>query len=159
MMTRTAVTALATFALVGPALASEQLPANGSKAVITRGQKIGQPANVQLKDLLASPERQKGKAVVVEGKVRRACERMGCWMELADSEEGPGVRITFQNYGFFVPLDAAGAKAKVAGTVKIVELSDATAAHYESEGGRVAKDPKGARREVQLVATGVELRR
>jgi len=183
MMIRTALTALVTFALVGPALAGESKTAKarpdpgemdcdhpaaaegrpsekvGSRGLIIRGKKIGKPANVQLADLLASPERQQGKEVVVEGKVRRACERMGCWVELADTDEGPGVRITFKNYGFFVPVDSAGAKAKVAGTVKIVELSEATAAHYESEGARVAQDAKGSRREVQLVASGVELRR
>src|SRR6266849_4154587 len=183
MMIKPALIALGTFALVGPALAGESKTAKaptdphemdcdhpaaedgrpsekfGSKGTIIRGKKIGKPANVKLVDLLASPERQQGKAVVVEGKVRRACERMGCWMELAETDEGPGVRITFKDYGFFVPLDSAGAKAKVAGTVKIVELSEATAAHYESEGGRVARDAKGSRREVQLVATGVELRR
>jgi hypothetical protein len=180
---RTALTAVVAFALVGPARAGEsktvKAPVDsqemdcdhpaakdgnpsakvGSKGLIIRGKKIDKPANVQLVDLLASPERQKGKAVVVEGKVRRACERMGCWMELAETDEGPGVRITFKDYGFFVPLDSAGAKAKVAGTVKIVELSNATAAHYESEGGGVARDANGSHREVQLVATGVELRR
>src|SRR5712664_2357156 len=108
MMIRTALTALATFALVGHALAGEsktaKLPTDphemdcdhpaaedgrpseqvGSKGTIIRGKKIDKPANVRLPDLLASPERQEGKAVVVEGKVRRACERMGCWMELAE---------------------------------------------------------------------------
>ncbi len=131
----------------------------GSRGVTIRGEKIDRAANIRLSDLIRSPERQDGKAVVVEGKVRRACERMGCWMELAETDQGPGVRVTFKNYGFFVPLDSAGAKAKVAGTVKVVELSPEAAADYESEGGRVAKDSKGAHREVQLVATGVELRR
>jgi len=131
----------------------------GPRGTTVRGQKIDQAPNVRLADLIRSPEHHDGKAIVVEGKVRRACERMGCWMELADSDQAPGVRVTFKDYGFFVPLDSAGARAKVAGTVKVVKLSDAAAAHYESEGGQVAKPSKGERREVQLVATGVELRR
>ena len=131
----------------------------GPRGATVRGQKIDQAPNVKLADLIRSPEGHDGKAVVVEGKVRRACERMGCWMELADSDQARGVRVTFKDYGFFVPLDSAGARAKVAGTVKVVKLSDAAAAHYESEGGHVAKPSKGERREVQLVATGVELRR
>lgn len=131
----------------------------GPRGTTVRGQKIDQAPNVRLADLIRSPEHHDGKAIVVEGKVRRACERMGCWMELADGDQAPGVRVTFKDYGFFVPLDSAGARAKVAGTVKVVKLSDAAAAHYESEGGQVAKPSKGERREVQLVATGVELRR
>jgi hypothetical protein len=128
----------------------------GPRGVTIRGERIDKAANVRLADLLRSPQSQNGKAIVVEGKVRRACTRMGCWMELAETDRGPGVRVTFKDYGFFVPLDSAGAMAKVAGTVKFVELSEAAAAHYKSEGGRVAK---GTQREVQLVATGVELRR
>jgi hypothetical protein len=128
------------------------------KAVV-RGEKIDKPVNIRLADLIASPDKENGKPVVVEGKVRRACTRMGCWMELAEAEQGPGVRVTFKNYGFFVPLDSAGAKAKVAGTVRIVNLSEAAAAHYRAEGARVPADSNGSRREVQLVASGVELRR
>ncbi len=130
-----------------------------AQGIIVRGEKIDRAPTVKLAELLRSPEGQNGKAVVVEGKVRRACERMGCWMELAETGQGPGVRVTFKDYGFFVPVDSAGASAKVAGTVKVVDLSAASAAHYESEGGRIAKDTKGRRREVQLLATGVELRR
>jgi len=128
-------------------------------AVIVRGAKIDKAPNISLANLLQAPESQDGKTVVVEGKVRRACARMGCWMELAEAEKGPGVRVTFKDYGFFVPTDSAGAKAKVQGIVKVVELSERSAAHYESEGGRVLKDARGKRREVQLVASGVELKR
>jgi len=134
-------------------------PAVGPHEPIIRGEKISKGPSVRLPDLQRSPERHDGKAVVVEGTVRRACTRMGCWMELADSDSGPGVRVTFKDYGFFVPVDSAGAKAKVAGTVKVKELSDAAAKHYQAEGGRVPTDSRGKHIEVQLVATGVELRR
>jgi hypothetical protein len=131
----------------------------GAGALIVRGEKIDGAPTLSLLELLRSAERHDGKMVVVEGKVRRACSRMGCWMELAVAEKGPGVRVTFKDYGFFVPTDSAGAKAKVQGTVRVVELSDGLAAHYQSEGGNVAKDTQGKHREVQLVASGVELKR
>ena len=91
--------------------------------------------------------------------MRRACETKGCWMELAATDKGPGVRVTFKDYGFFVPLDSAGAKAKVEGTVKVAVLAPEKAKHYESEGAQVAKAKDGSYREVQLVASGVELRK
>ncbi len=128
-------------------------------SVIVRGAKIERAPSVSLADLLRAPEQRDGKTVVTEGRVRRACTRMGCWMELAAGDEGPGVRVTFKDYGFFVPTDSSGATAKVQGTVKLVELSDRSAAHYQSEGARMAKDRHGKYREVQLVASGVELRR
>jgi hypothetical protein len=124
-------------------------------AVVLRGEPL--PKNQvpqKLSAVLSRPE--DGKSVLVEGVVRRACSQMGCWMELAPAEGGAGVRVTFKDYGFFVPTDSAGAKARVQGTIKVAELSAAQAEHLRAEGGSMSA---GAQREVRLVATGVELRR
>ena len=91
--------------------------------------------------------------------MRKACQKKGCWMELASSDKGAGVRVTFKNYGFFVPLDAAGSAARVEGVVKVSELTEDMARHYEAEGAIVPRGGDGKPREVQLVASGVELRR
>jgi hypothetical protein len=136
-------------------------PATSDEAVLLRGEKIKGTNKVELTKLLASPADVDGKEVYVEGTVRKACSRKGCWMELAapGDAKGPGVRVTFKDYGFFVPLDSAGRTAKVEGTVKVAALSDELAKHYESEGATVPKGKDGKPREVQLVATGVELRK
>jgi hypothetical protein len=133
--------------------------ATSDAALLTRGEKLKGLANVTLETLLANPAQYDGKAVQLTAKVRKNCERKGCWMELASSDAAPGVRVTFKDYGFFVPLDSAGKTAKVEGTVKVAELSPERAKHYESEGAKVAKDSSGKYREVQLVADGLELRR
>lgn len=126
---------------------------------MTRGEKLKGLPLVKLDALLATPTDFEGKEVQVEAKVRKACEKKGCWMELAPTAAGPGVRVTFKDYGFFVPLDSAGSTAKVEGTVKVAELAPEKAKHYEAEGAKVAKGKDGKYREVQLVALGVELRR
>ncbi|WP_338869671.1 DUF4920 domain-containing protein [Myxococcus stipitatus] len=128
---------------------------------LTRGEALKGANPVKLADLLAKPQPHEGKTVTLEGRVRKACERKGCWMELATdgTAKGPGVRVTFKDYGFFVPLDSAGAQARVEGVVKVAELSEGHASHYESEGAVVPRGADGKPREVQLVATGVELRR
>ncbi|MGZ6078299.1 MAG: hypothetical protein ACXWK6_10880, partial [Myxococcaceae bacterium] len=62
--------------------------------VLVRGEPL--PKNQQpvaLASVLGKPE--DGRTVLVEGVVRRACSQMGCWMELAPAEGGPGVRVTF----------------------------------------------------------------
>jgi hypothetical protein len=126
---------------------------------LTRGEALkGAPA-VTLAELLAKPQTHEGKTVRVEGQVRKACQKKGCWMELAESEKGAGVRVTFKDYGFFVPPDSAGSSARVEGLVKVSELSESMAKHYEAEGAIVPRGADGKPREVQLVATGVELRR
>lgn len=127
--------------------------------VLVRGEKLSGKKAVALPELLKTAEGLDGKAISVEGKVRKACEKKGCWMELATDEKSPGVRVTFKDYAFFVPLDSAGSAAKVEGTVKVAELSEERAKHYESEGAIVPRGKDGKPREVQLIATGVELRR
>ncbi|MBL8940101.1 MAG: DUF4920 domain-containing protein, partial [Archangium sp.] len=134
-------------------------PAKADGSVLLRGEKLKGATVVTLDKLLTSPTEFEGKEVQVEAKVRKACEKKGCWMELAPTDKGPGVRVTFKDYGFFVPLDSAGSTAKVEGTVKVAELAPERAKHYESEGAKVAKGKDGKYREVQLVAMGVELRR
>jgi len=128
---------------------------------LTRGEPLKGAKAVKLAEVLAKPQAHEGKTVLVEGTVRKACERKGCWMELAadGKDKSPGVRVTFKDYGFFVPLDSAGSQARVEGVLKVAELSDSRAQHYESEGAIVPRGADGKPREVQLVATGVELRR
>ena len=92
--------------------------------------------------------------------MRRACTRMGCWMELAASKDPatPACRVTFHGQGFFVPKDSAGSDARVEGRIEVVRVSASHAAHLEEEGARVAdKGEDGSAREVHLVASGVEL--
>jgi hypothetical protein len=118
----------------------------------------GAPA-LPLAAVLAKPDQFASRTVTVEGQVRKACTRKGCWMELAESEQPgtPGCRVTFKDYGFFVPTDSAGARAKVEGQVQVDTLSAAAVRHYEEEGAAFAKQPDGTAREIRIVATGVEL--
>lgn len=140
-----------------PSVPAEAKPASGW--TLTRGEPLkGAPA-VALAELLAKPRAHEGKTVRVEGQVRKACQKKGCWLELAEGAQGAGVRVTFKDHGFFVPVDSAGASARVEGVVKVTELAESMAKHYEAEGALVPRGDDGKPREVQLVATGVELRR
>jgi len=134
-------------------------PKASTAAVVQRGEKLkGLPA-VDVSTLLASASDYAGKDIAVKGTVRRACEKKGCWMELAASKDGPGMRVTFKDYGFFVPLDSAGSTATVEGQVKVAQLSDAKAKHLISEGAQVPRSKDGTYSEVQMVAVAVELQR
>lgn len=115
---------------------------------------------LELAAVLAAPERYRDQSVTVEGHVRRACTRRGCWMEVAQSADPrlPGCRVTFKDYGFFVPTDSAGSRAKVQGTLAVSTLPAERVAHLESEGGEFPhKNADGSVNELRLVASGVEL--
>jgi hypothetical protein len=121
--------------------------------------KAGAPTQ-SLAGVLEQPEQFAGKSVIVEGEVRRACSRKGCWMELSTSKDAaaPGCRVTFKDYGFFVPTDSAGSSARVEAAVEVARLDPSHVAHLEREGATFArKAADGSAQEVRLVATGVEL--
>jgi len=126
----------------------------------TFGAPLGASPAVPLADVLKAPDKFADQNVTVEGEVRRACTRKGCWMELAEAQDAaaPGCRVTFKDYGFFVPIDSAGSKARVEAKVESKVVKPELVAHLESEGAKFAdKSADGSAREVRLVATGVEM--
>src|SRR5262245_22188063 len=86
--------------------------------VITRGAAIPKEAKaIPLATVLENPESYTKENVVVEGVIAASCTRMGCWMQLAPSEEkaAQSIRVTFKDYGYFIPLEAKGMKARAEG--------------------------------------------
>jgi hypothetical protein len=151
-----AVTAAASAPMASSVSSGSSSTAKAFGAPITPGPELA------LSEVLSKPDSFRDRAVIVSGQVRSACTRRGCWMELAPGSDPklPGCRVTFKDYGFFVPTDSAGAQAKVQGTLGVNTLPPERVAHLESEGGQFPhKNADGSVDELRLVATGVELRR
>jgi hypothetical protein len=129
--------------------------------VVTRGAAISKDAKaVPLAQVLESPDAYTKEPVLVEGVIASACTRQGCWMQLAPSaDDHKGVRVTFKDYGFFIPLDAKGMKARAEGVAVVKTLSKADADHLEEEGAKLKRNPDGTSYEVSFIANGVELTR
>ena len=126
--------------------------------VVLRGAPIAKDAKViPLADVLADPDAHAKQPVVVEGVIAAACERKGCWMQLAPAEGQPGVRVTFKDYGFFIPLDAKGARARAEGVAVTKVLSKKEADHLEEEGAKLTRRKDGTALEVSFIASGVEI--
>ncbi len=139
------------------------LTANGHPALaddtVRRGAEIGDSPTVDLKGALAAPEAHLGQWVIVEGKVDKVCQVKGCWLELMPAGESRGVRVTFENYGFFVPKDAMGWTARLEGEFVREKLSKRDVDHLLGEGATLRKQPDGTAVQISFVARGVELRR
>jgi hypothetical protein len=127
--------------------------------VVKRGAPVSAANAIPLATVLRTPRDYQKEPVVVEGTIQQACTRKGCWMELAAEPKAKGVRVTFKDYGFFVPLDSKGMKARVEGVTKTRTLTKAEVDHLESEGATLDRDADGSALEVSFVASGVELRR
>ena len=81
-------------------------------------------------------------------------------MQIAPEAGKPGMRVTFKDYGFFVPTDSKGMKARAEGVVEVKTLTKAQADHLEHEdGAKLTRNADGTAREVAFVASGVELRK
>jgi len=122
------------------------------------GAPLGDSPKIALADLVKDAAAWSGKTVKTEGTVSSVCQEKGCWMILKSGEAS--VRVTFKDYGFFVPKDSAGATAVLEGVFKVKTVPEATARHYaqETPGGK-PDAIKGDQQELSLVASGVELAR
>ena len=122
------------------------------------GAPLGDSSKVALADLVKDAASHSGKTVRTEGVVSAVCQEKGCWMVFKSGEAS--VRVTFKDYGFFVPKDSAGATAVIEGVFSVKTIPEATAKHYagETPGGK-PDAIKGDQKELSLVASGVEIAR
>ena len=66
--------------------------------------------------------------------IAEVCAKKGCWMVL-DLGDEKSMRVTFKDYEFFVPKDAAGKKAIVQGVATMDTTDVATLQHYAQDAG------------------------
>jgi hypothetical protein len=114
---------------------------------------------VPLDAVLAAPEKYAAAPVKIAARVARVCKKKGCWMTLAGEkgEPDPMVRVTFKDYGFFIPTDAEGARVTLEGVVSVSEETEAVSKHYAEDEGKDPATITGPRKKIAIEATGVEL--
>ena len=149
-MNRSAVAVVAALFAGGPPAIADD--------VVTRGGEIGDSPVVDLKVALTERESLIGRSVIIEGKVDKVCQMKGCWLELMPAGESRGVRVTFEDYGFFVPKDSMGSMARLEGKFVREELSKGEVDHLVGEGATLTRQPDGTAVQVSFVARAVELR-
>jgi hypothetical protein len=71
----------------------------------------------------------------VEGTVESVCKVKGCWMKVKTGE-GQTMRVTFKDYGFFVPKDIVGKTVVVEGTAETTTTPVADLRHFAQDAGK-----------------------
>lgn len=71
--------------------------------------------------------------------IEEVCQKKGCWMKLTLPEES-NVRVTFKDYGFFMPKDVAGQEAMVSGWAHKEETSIDDLKHYAEDAGKTEEE-------------------
>jgi len=138
---------------------NEAIPSTG---FLKRGAPIGNAKKVSLANVLASPEKFSGKAVLVEGVIVRSCKMEGCWAELAAEKSATkSVRVQMKGHAFFIPLQSAGSFARAEGVFTVKTLTKAEVDHLVNEDGAKFdnRNPDGTVTEVSFEASGIELRK
>lgn len=103
-------------------------------------------------ELLGSNDRA---TVLVQGEVTSVCQVKGCWMGF--SSQAGDVRVTFKDYGFFVPFSIMGKTVVAEGTVEKVQLSLKVSKHFVQDAGGDPDTVTEPITEYQMVASGVKV--
>jgi hypothetical protein len=113
---------------------------------------------VALADVMSDVEKYATAPVKVEGTIKDVCQQKGCWLVVTDGERQ--IRVTFKDYGFFVPKDVKNRKVVLEGLVAKKTITEGAAQHYASESSDKVDPSKivGPQEVIAMVATGVEIR-
>lgn len=105
----------------GPVMAyfGAEISADGAVDMAMLSEKLGTADSVNIK---------------ITGTINEVCQAKGCWMTLNNGDEA--MRVTFRDYGFFVPKDASGKEVIAEGTVYMDTTSVADLQHYAQDAGK-----------------------
>lgn len=96
----------------------------------------------------------------ISGEIKEVCTKKGCWLTM-DLPNGESMRVTFKDYGFFVPTNSNGYPVILEGVAVLTETDVETLRHYAEDGGmseeELAKitEPK---KEITFEATGAVIK-
>ncbi|MBK8471245.1 MAG: DUF4920 domain-containing protein [Sphingobacteriales bacterium] len=93
----------------------------------------------------------------ISGKVLEVCQTKGCWMTL-ELPDGKDLRVTFKDYGFFMPKDLAGKNIVAQGIAQTDTTSVEMLQHYAEDAGKSAEEIAQIAQpeiEISFVADGV----
>lgn len=124
------------------------------------GEKINEDSAISVDDLQAAMGDKTEMPVKLVGTVESVCQQKGCWMKLKKAD-GSSIRITFKDYGFFMPKDCSGKTAIAAGVAKIEETSVADLQEYAKDAGKSETEVAAIttpERELVFEASGVILK-
>nr|WP_293834182.1 DUF4920 domain-containing protein [uncultured Arsenicibacter sp.] len=106
-----------------------------AKAQSYHGKKITDDSAVAATELAAKMGEKKELTTKVEGTVDQVCKVKGCWMTVKTAD-GKTMRVTFKDYGFFVPKDIAGKQVVFEGVAQTTTTSVAELRHYAEDAGK-----------------------
>jgi hypothetical protein len=109
---------------------------------------------LSLAELIAVNEKYQGSEVLLSTRIAKVCQKKGCFFIAQEGAES--VRITFANYGFFIPTDSGGKRVLLAGIFTREPVSQQKAEHLAKDLGETVPATVPAF-EYIFVATGIRI--
>ena len=127
----------------GTEKANEQVTENVEVTITKHGENITEDGALTAAEFLAQFQGKDSLETKLMAPIVEVCQKKGCWMmlNLGDSLQ---MRVTFKDYGFFMPKDAAGRMAYVQGVARIDTTSVEELQHY-------LKDANASQEEIDAV--------
>lgn len=71
----------------------------------------------------------------VSGQIKEVCTNKGCWFAM-ELPNGSSMRVTFKDYGFFIPTNSQGFPITIEGIATLTETDVETLRHYAEDQGK-----------------------
>jgi len=122
------------------------------------GEEINADDVVEMDMFLAKMKENDSLAVKLKGTIEKTCKMKGCWMTVV-TNEGETMRVSFKDYGFFVPQEGMEGKEVIfEGMAKKKVMSEQELKHYAQDGGATKDELEaisGDSEELTFIANGV----
>ncbi len=111
-----------------------------------------------MSEILQSPDAYLGKTFSVQTNVANVCQKKGCFFIAQQGNET--IRISFKDYGFFLPTDAGGKQVTLVGELIRHEVSPELATHFsqdlsQSRSKNPSQKPNGTTEQAPKIASGM----
>jgi hypothetical protein len=111
---------------------------------------------ISLANLIRHNDKYDGQEVLLTTRIAKVCQKKGCFFV---ATEGPATaRVSFKDYGFFIPTDSGGKDVLLLGTFSRQEVSKKEAEHYAADLGEAsASSPEQF--QYSIIASAVQIPR
>lgn len=113
----------------------KQQTANKHYDSVHYGQKVSEEGAVSLQAMLESMGDKPEYEAKVKGEVTAVCQKKGCWMKFQRPDGNP-IRVTFKDYGFFVPKNLSGEEVVMKGKAYTDTITVKQRRHFARDEGK-----------------------
>ncbi len=107
-------------------------------------------------DMISAVEAQGEFSGKISGEIKEVCTKKGCWFSM-ELPNGESMRVTFKDYGFFLPTNSQGFPIVIEGVATLTETDVETLRHYAQDKGSSKEEIEAItapERKITFEATG-----